>query len=270
MFYKEFKPRAQLQHYLKCLWILEDPFNTASTTERIVPDGRMELIFHYGEPFKRVIDGTEQNQRNIILTGQILDPVFIKPSGRIGMIGARFHPHGFSSLFGIPAAELSFNLFDAKDILKSGLNNAEDKIFESNSHIDKVRVLEDFLLDIKNSNASYDFRIGKLVNTLTRDNGMFNLKSLACSFNLSTRQIERLFKMKVGLNINQFARLIRFQRAITTKLNNLHLSYAELCQIAGYYDQSHLIKEFNSLSGLSPGAYFMEIHHMADLFTEDF
>jgi AraC-like DNA-binding protein len=52
------------------------------------------------------------------------------------------------------------------------------------------------------------------------------------------------------------------------KLDDLTLSLTDLSHAVGYYDQSHFIKDFKDFSGLNPRQYFLEVHRMADLFTD--
>ena len=49
-----------LNRWVKCFWLLEDPAaSEADDPEPVVPDGSMELVVHYGAPFRRrTPDGT--------------------------------------------------------------------------------------------------------------------------------------------------------------------------------------------------------------------
>lgn len=268
MYYREITPRPELRTYIKCFWILEDPLNSASSVERIVPDGRMELIFHYGSPFERVNDESASVQAPGIVTGQIRKPLLIRPTGPIGMLAVRFFPFGFSSLFTIPSNELAHSLHSIDGVLgKRGLE-LQERVLGASTNNQRIQILENFFLELLAERGDYEFRIHRVTRKIYELRGVFRIEDLAQEFNISARQIERLFQQKVGLSPNVFGRLIRFQSAVAMKVNDLTLSLTDLSHEAGYYDQSHFIKDFRDFSGLSPRQYFLEVHHMADLFTD--
>lgn len=269
MYYREITPRPELRAYIKCFWILEDPLNAASSVERIVPDGRMELIFHYGSPFERVNDESASVQTPGIVTGQIRKPLVIRPTGPIGMLAVRFYPFGFSSLFTIPSNELAHSLYGLEEVLGKKGAELQEKVLNSSTNNKRIHILENFFLELLAARGDYDFRIHRVTRKIYELRGVFRIEDLAQEFNISPRQLERLFQQKVGLSPNVFGRLIRFQSAVGMKLNNLTLSLTDLSHAAGYYDQSHFIKDFKDFSGLSPRQYFLEVHRMADLFTDD-
>ncbi|MCK5097033.1 MAG: AraC family transcriptional regulator, partial [Desulfobacteraceae bacterium] len=54
----------------------------------------------------------------------------------------------------------------------------------------------------------------------------------------------------------QFIRLVRFQKTIEKlKKIDAYKTYTDIAYECGFTDQSHFIKEFKSLSGVSPGCY---------------
>ena len=55
-----------------------------------------------------------------------------------------------------------------------------------------------------------------------------------------------------------FSRVQRFQRARTLIEQMESSDWVDLALECGYFDQSHLIREFHELSGISPGAYLRQ------------
>jgi len=77
-----------------------------------------------------------------------------------------------------------------------------------------------------------------------------------------------LFAAQVGVAPKIFSRIGRFQRALTLAKQDESLDWPQLALDCGYFDQPHLIREFVSLSGLSPRELLqrsavMEGHHAA-------
>jgi len=74
---------------------------------------------------------------------------------------------------------------------------------------------------------------------------------------LSQRQFERNFKLLTGFSPKNFSRIVRFEKSIENAINK-ELSLTEVALQAGYFDQSHMIREFRAFTGKKPIAYFSE------------
>jgi len=72
---------------------------------------------------------------------------------------------------------------------------------------------------------------------------------------LSQRRFIQIFKDEVGLTPKLFSRIQRFQQTRTFIQHNPSINWADLAVDLGYFDQSHLIREFLEFSGLSPTDY---------------
>ena len=75
--------------------------------QRILPDGCMEMIFHYGDLYKQYMpEGHTILQPRAFVFGQITEPLEIEPTGQSGIFAIRFHPHGFIPFATLPLAEM--------------------------------------------------------------------------------------------------------------------------------------------------------------------
>jgi len=101
MRYREIKPNAPLDQLVQCYWILEDADNQPDVVERVVPDGSIELILHYGIPFQQEVEGVRSNGiARAIVAGQCSGAIQLRRHGAVGMIAARFHPATAIALLG--------------------------------------------------------------------------------------------------------------------------------------------------------------------------
>lgn len=69
-------------------------------------------------------------------------------------------------------------------------------------------------------------------------------------FGVSRRHLQRQFISFFGMTIRDYERIIRFYEAFC-QLDETSLS--ETAMQAGYYDQSHMNRDFKQMSGTSPG-----------------
>lgn len=80
------------------------------------------------------------------------------------------------------------------------------------------------------------------------------MKELAASLYISQDPFEKKFRSRIGCSPKKFAAIIRIRNLI-----NNYSSYSSLTEAAyeaGFYDQSHFIKEFRQFTGKSPSAFF--------------
>lgn len=105
-----------------------------------------------------------------------------------------------------------------------------------------------------------DPRVTAAVRTLYRDPGEGRVGALGEAVGLSNRQLRRGFAAAAGVGPKEFQRLVRFQRTARALLLRRGVpgttpqeAPLDVALAAGYYDQSHLIKEFRRLAGRSPG-----------------
>ncbi|MCA9628410.1 MAG: helix-turn-helix domain-containing protein [Myxococcales bacterium] len=79
------------------------------------------------------------------------------------------------------------------------------------------------------------------------------VEGVARRLGVTSRHLRRTFDQCIGVAPKSFARAARLQRAV--RMLNRSNDWGSIALEAGYYDQPHLIAEFRSLVGLTPGAF---------------
>src|SRR5690348_634726 len=126
MLYREFSPRAESQSFVHCLWELEAE---GDAVQRIVPDGRSELIVNLGVPFESFHEGFWRQQPQVFLTGQLTSPLRVRPAGPAHIVAARFQPHGAARVFDFPMDRI-VNEVHAVDIQANTVEELEAALLE--------------------------------------------------------------------------------------------------------------------------------------------
>ena len=85
------------------------------------------------------------------------------------------------------------------------------------------------------------------------------VNAVAAGLGVSERHLRRVFREAVGVSPKAFTRLTRFHRALRAARADVHASWASIAAGAGYYDQAHLIAEFQSIAGAAPRAFLDEL-----------
>lgn len=86
--------------------------------------------------------------------------------------------------------------------------------------------------------------------------GMAPIAKIAEEADVSVRYLRRAFLAVHGISPKQFARFVRFQRAMGSISGSDDATQARSLALAcGYSDQSHLVHEFNEFAGMTPGKF---------------
>ncbi len=92
------------------------------------------------------------------------------------------------------------------------------------------------------------------------------IEKLADTVCLGKKQYERIFRENVGMNPKEYARVVRFQKAMRLMQCGIR-NYAGIAAECGYSDQSHFIRDFKALSGHTPKELLKHCTPYSDLFS---
>jgi AraC-like DNA-binding protein len=77
---------------------------------------------------------------------------------------------------------------------------------------------------------------------------------------LRPARFRELFRAEVGLSPKRYFRIRRFLVALRRIHTGRPISWAQLAASCGYYDQAHLINDFQDFAGVSPHRYVRNRH----------
>jgi AraC-like DNA-binding protein len=75
---------------------------------------------------------------------------------------------------------------------------------------------------------------------------------------LSPRRFIQIFSDEVGLTPKLFCRVLRFQEVLRLIGKAQQVGWTNIALTCGYFDQAHLIRDFQAFSGLNPTAYLTQ------------
>lgn len=178
-----------------------------------------------------------------------------KQARQYGYVGAttsllvRFTAQGAACL-GVPASELTGQSLSLEELLPAAnVRRTREQLHEALTDVERVAVLEAFLLTLPFAHDPVVERALAMLSTGADDDA--RVAVVARSLALSERQLERRFLSRVGITPKRFASLRRFERAV--QLARSAPSLTQVALDAGYYDQSHFIRDFQRFAGAPPG-----------------
>ncbi len=268
MSYFTAKPSPVLSQYIKGYWELtNNGFSGEPYDYRIVPNGLPELSFYLGHrPVSR--NNGFSLEANPIISGHKKQYHDILISDEFTMFSVLFYPQGLMAFFNIPVNEFFNRNFPLRFLFKNETDELEYKLCEAESFKEKVILIENFLIKrLRKNQKQYEYnRIEHSVNLITQTRGNIQIEKLASEACLSRKQFERVFAEHIGSTPKHFLRTIRFQNTVAQKALGIGKNLTELAYNCGYYDQSHMINDFKSLSGLTPTDYFKLCEPTSDYF----
>jgi AraC-like DNA-binding protein len=165
----------------------------------------------------------------------------------------KLHPGMASSLISTPISDffedfIPLDVFlDPKQILFL------EKLFEKKrkyKHI--IAIIEKFLsqeIQWLQTNELIKVALDRIIEA----DGDISIRNLIDELPVSRDSFEKKFRAQVGTSPKQFSNIVRFRGLFENSQKKLNLTTIALN--AGYYDQSHFIKEFKSITGKRPSDF---------------
>jgi AraC-like DNA-binding protein len=268
MNYQVYTPCTELQPFVKCFWSLDDEKTDEPVKQRVLPDGCMEMIFHYGDLYKQYFeDGSSIIQPRSFVFGQISKYIEIAPTGGSGIISARFLPDGLTPFLNVPVSSLENKAVPISEIFYDEGKNLEESVIAADENEIRIKLIEKFLLSKLTELKTIDAITKSCVDIIFQSQGQIGVVELADKMNINRRNMERKFTSLIGISPKQLAKVARLQATLKMLEQKKFTNLTSLAYENGYYDQAHFIKDFKEFTGLSPKSFFSDNLKLSSLFT---
>jgi AraC-like DNA-binding protein len=261
MRYAEYPPSPRFARLVDTYWILEG--DGSGVPDAILPDGRVELIFHYGATFSRHHPGGRiERQADTLVAGQTLAPVLLSHRGCAGVAAIRVKPAAAGAVLRLPAGDVTGAILPL-DVLFPSAKRVRDRLGEARSDAERIAALEAWLAERPGRAPRPEVEAS--VEFIRRTGGRADVATLASRCGIGVRRLERCFVEDVGVTPKQLACVVRLQRALRHVRTGRSL--ADVALACGYYDQSHMVLDFQRLAAVSPRAWREHDGILAPLFA---
>ena len=89
--------------------------------------------------------------------------------------------------------------------------------------------------------------------------GVLTVNDLSAVFNKSRQYLNKVFKQEVMYGLKKFIITVRILALVKYKVKNTDISLTQLSYAYGYFDQSHFIRDFKNVCGVTPRHFFNNI-----------
>jgi AraC-like DNA-binding protein len=231
---------------------------TTTFRRRIEAPGlRAPLIFGFGPPIAvRRPDAGGQWERHLdgFLGGLDDTYALVESSGSQSGLEVYLTPVGAGLVAGVPMRHLRGRVVSLEDLFGGLGALVREQLLEAPGWPERFALVDRFLLariaDAEPPPAS----LGRALARLHSTRGAIEIGSLTDELGCSRRYLIGLFNDHVGLPPKLLARILRFEHALELA-DAGEIGWAEIAQRCGYYDQAHMIGDFQQFTGNSPAAY---------------
>ncbi|KPJ87742.1 MAG: hypothetical protein AMJ53_17675 [Gammaproteobacteria bacterium SG8_11] len=218
-----------------------------STPYPVMPDGT-QAVFISLQGLK--IGGAQTQTRDILIPQ------------RGDYFGIRFYPGALRHFFDLNLGEITNQFVDAQYFPCRDFAQLHSRIYEYQNFYDRAQVCEQWLLQHFKTRPVQ--QLDRALSLIYQSFGNIKISQLATRVGWSSRHLNRLFRLHTGLSTKNFAQIVRIQNAC----KQMHTTTGQSLNTAltlGYYDQSHLIKEYKKHLLSNPSSFISRF--MSDFYN---
>lgn len=254
-----YKPAPPLNDFVDQIW-LASGYVGPHRRERLLPDGGVELVVNLAEDRVRLYDRHDPRKTTTVPGAVVSGPrsefFVIGTADQLNVIGVHFRPGGAFPFFPMPADELINQTVGLESLWNSAAAILRERLLAATTPAAQFAVLEHCLLEQLmhplERHPAVAFGLQQFVLPARQPAVSDVVKRLG----YSQRRFIELFSIQVGLTPKLFSRVRRFQRTLQV-IRDGDCDWAALALDCGFYDQAHLVHEFQAFAGMSPSEYLL-------------
>lgn len=250
MIYREYPPHPALRAHVACLWTarVAAPVSAAMPhVHRVLPDNCVDILW-------------QDDGRQAYAVG-MLSASFLVPAARpVRTVAVRFKPGAAGPFLGMPLHPLTDGRAGLPELWgRSAADRLDDALWTDDlTDRQRIALVERALLRrLAVADGARSNPLGlRAVAAIEAAHGALPVEALADTLHVSRQYLALQFRQQVGITPKLFARICRFRRALALLRNPSRAGdLAALAADCGYFDQSHLIRDFRDFADSTPGAF---------------
>jgi len=246
-------PSSLRRHVSHILLYRESFPRGAEVTEHVLPDGALRLIFNLGDA--PVVGGAVDPAAQVV--GASAAPAIVRMRGRMHGISVTLRPGAAVDFLGLPAGEIEGSAVALDALWRADSAALLESMVAQRSDAARVGLLAAALQRRLASNsmqsATHAATATHAAQLIAADNGQRPLREIAATVGVGERRLQQLFHLHVGMSPRTASRLARMHACLRVLRLQPRPAWADLAAGGGFYDQSHLVNEFRSICGMTPG-----------------
>jgi AraC-like DNA-binding protein len=260
-----------LKQYIDYYYFLKTGSPDFNTTYYAFPNINVPLSLHRSatceiKPHYTGVQATKNGAAIALIQRSYQAPLLINLKGPIDKVTICFKPLGINYFIAQPFGEMApedSQLFSAWEA-NAAYHRLLQTFFTVDDNIERVALLEDFLLSVYTPNKEY-VMVQQAIAYLSDFTENTSIEEIAGTLGLTTRSFNRLFYKHMSIAPIAWKKIARFRHSLQNKLFNAQFKkLTEIGYASNFYDQAYFIKVYNKLTGSNPTAFFKSIDKLAD------
>ena len=265
MRFRSYRVGRPLSDLVESFWLCEG-YTSPHLQERILPTGKFGLVFNLRNDELRIYTARDPDRCSrlpgMVVAGPYGHYFATDRAEDAAVIGVHLKPGGAVPFFGLAADELMDTHVDLQDIWGRDALEIRERVSAEHTPERRFQVLESALSSRLVRRRECHPAVLSALDHFRRNSARVVVRKLAREVGLSQRRFIDVFNFEVGVKPKLFARIHRFQRVLH-KVHHLPVvNWGQLALEQGYFDQSHLIRDFVAFSGISPADYLRRLHDL--------
>ncbi|MBN1183184.1 MAG: helix-turn-helix domain-containing protein [Bacteroidales bacterium] len=253
--YSETKPERNILTHIESFWeinIDEPPYS--QTPILIIPEAVFDVTF-FEKPFVLFNPGTGKYKKFVpgaYFTGLLTESIYLVVQGNTSVFGIRIKPFSLSKIITTPLSVFKNTIVSLNTVFEFiNIKDVKAVICEKD-YSEKLEYANKFISKIFDKNQNIDSTLRDQLNYIMDSFGNVKISLLYSHFHTNKTSLRDYFLSKVGLPPKELAIIWRLNNFLKLCLENPRENFTSIGLDAGYFDQSHLIKDFKNFFNISP------------------
>lgn len=198
----------------------------------------------------KVRPSINKEQFTFLYTVNLKDKFHVKIEGMFHKIGIVFYPLGFNHFISQPLNKLMLQSFQ-EIILPENFIHIISSLSKNATAEEQREIIENALLSIYT--PFQEERLELAIKKIILSNGVIKVEELEHLTSVNRKMLLRLFKKHTLASIEEYKKMVMFRNSLNYALQNKELvNLTDIALYNMYYDQSHFIKHFKSITKETP------------------
>lgn len=236
---RRYFPEKHFNGLIEQFWLVNWQLGEKNShIQKNLPDANFHLVF-------------EQNKLKIL--GPISKTYSYNMNGNGQVIGVKFSLGALANYLTKPLSHYVDQEISISVLPNLNADNLTAKLSALSSDEEIVSSLQSHLKHLVIKPTQEIQKVNALVELIKSDSAISKVEHLAEKSHLSVRTIQRYFQNFVGLSPKWLIRKYRLHHALTL-LDKQEAQLLDIVSWLGYTDQSHLIRDFKEMIGVTPNS----------------
>ncbi len=261
MLSESFAPSPALQAFVRSYHIRHFVFHGNVTSLKPYP-ARPEQSIVFFPRQSEVVEYVDENKKLVRPRAMIMNQYTIRTNRHTAndflVVIIELQPGVLHRLCGFPLTALTNTDLDADAAMSVEIALVTERLSSTDDYQEMITIVETMLLLLTSRMKAREHVVDKLASYILNQNCNATVDWLARHACLSSRQLERKFRERMGVGPKTFARLTRMHETYKWKSINPKIDWLDIALRFGYHDYQHLVKDYQEFAGCSPNDLFRE------------